>query len=70
MLTVPLMSIAAFILALDYDDWKWADMSDPVCFTHSIIGIVTIGFSIIQVFLNYIISFLNDLIKHGNFESI
>lgn len=54
MLIVPIMSIAAFILALYFDKWKWVDTSDPVCFAHSIVGIVTIGLSIIQV--NFIFS--------------
>ncbi len=49
MLLVPIMSIAAFVVVLYYNKWKWVEPSNSVGFAHSIIGIVTIGFSIIQV---------------------
>ncbi len=50
MILASVISIVAFIVILAYLDWSWTGLDDPVCFTHSIFGIVTIGFSVIQVY--------------------
>jgi presenilin-like A22 family membrane protease len=49
MIMVPLMSIAAFILILAYNNWNWTDNDIKVNFAHSIFGIVAISVSILQV---------------------
>ena len=54
MMFVPIVAITAFIVILADLNWKWIDASEQLEFAHSIIGIVTIGFSIIQVNLNNI----------------
>ena len=51
MMFIPVASIVAFIVILADLKWKWIELSDTVVvnFIHSIIGIVVIGFSLIQV---------------------
>ena len=50
MVCVPLISIAAFIIILWGVGWAWVPLQDDtIIFSHSIFGIVTISFSIIQV---------------------
>ena len=62
MFFVPVFSIVAFIVILADLKWKWVELIDTqkVNFAHSIIGIIVIGMSLIQVyclFLNVLISF-------------
>ncbi len=54
MVLVALISIAAFLVILAEDGWSWAGLDDPVCFAHSIFGIVTIGIAHFQVNKNLI----------------
>ena len=49
MIAIPLVSIGAFVIILADLGWSWVEMSEPLAFSHSIIGIVTVGLSIIQV---------------------
>jgi hypothetical protein len=46
---VPIISIVAFILILIDMDWTWMTLDDPVGFSHSIVGIIAVILSIIQV---------------------
>ena len=55
MIFVPIVAITAFIVILADLDWKWVESSERLPFAHSIIGIITIGFSLIQVrFISFI----------------
>jgi len=50
MICVPLLSISAFIVILYQLEWTWIDSSvNKLNFAHSITGIVTISFSVVQV---------------------
>ena len=49
MILVAVISIVGFIVILAYEEWSWLEIDDPVAFTHSIFGIVTIGLAILQV---------------------
>ena len=49
MLSVPLISLAAFILILSQLNWSWVTISSSVGFTHSIFGIVVVALSLVQV---------------------
>jgi hypothetical protein len=49
MISVPIISITAFILALAAAGWAWVSSSSTLIFAHSIIGIIVIGLSIVQV---------------------
>ncbi len=60
MILVVLMSITAFIVILADLNWKWVESSDTIEFIHSIFGIITIGFAIIQVFKDFIKFFQNS----------
>ena len=53
MISVPIVSIIAFIIILSQLKWTWVDSTDQLNFAHSIIGIITISFSVVQVILNY-----------------
>ena len=53
MLSVPLISVASFIVIFADLDWKWVEKSEPVNFAHSIIGIIAIALSIVQVFIAF-----------------
>ena len=52
MISVPIISVTAFIVILADLEWKWVGQTLSLNFAHSILGIITIGFSIIQV--NYL----------------
>jgi hypothetical protein len=43
------LSIIALLLILSYKDWTWTSSSSKANFAHSILGILTISFAIIQV---------------------
>lgn len=64
MITVPILSIAAFVAIFAYRDWTWVDVSSPWNFSHSIIGAVTIAISILQVGLEIFFSFKKNLKRH------
>ncbi len=51
MFSIPIFSIVAFILILADLKWKWVELieTQKVNFAHSIIGIIVIGLSLIQV---------------------
>ena len=51
MFSVPVFSIVAFIVILADLKWKWVELieTQKVNFAHSIIGIIVIGLSFIQV---------------------
>ena len=51
MFSVPVFSIVAFIVILADLKWKWVELieTQKVNFVHSIIGIIVIGLSFIQV---------------------
>ncbi len=49
MISVPILSIISFIVILSYMDWKWVDSSSQPEYAHSITGILTIAFSVVQV---------------------
>jgi presenilin-like A22 family membrane protease len=51
MISVPIISIASFIIILWGCNWSWIDNSEQLNFAHSIIGIITISFSVIQVII-------------------
>jgi hypothetical protein len=55
MISVPIISIAAFIIILSYLDWDWVDSDRPLSFVHSILGIIVIFLSIVQVNYNFIL---------------
>ena len=50
MVLVPLLSVIAFLVILSDLNWRWIREDEPLEFAHSIFGIFTISFSIIQVF--------------------
>jgi len=60
MVFAPICSIVSFIVILADLKWKWIELTDVqvVNFSHSIFGIVVIGFSVIQV-NNFMSFFLN-----------
>ena len=49
MISVPVLSLIAFLVILSDLDWQWVETSEQLNFAHSIFGIVTISLSIIQV---------------------
>ena len=49
MIAVTLVSVGAFIAILADVGWNWIEIDEPLAFSHSIVGIVTVGLSIIQV---------------------
>ena len=51
MFSIPIFSIVAFIVILADLKWKWVELieTQKVNFAHSIIGIIVIGLSLIQV---------------------
>lgn len=49
MLSVPVISIVSFLVILADVQWKWISQTISLNFAHSIIGIITIGLSVIQV---------------------
>ena len=51
MMIVPVISIVAFILILADLNWKWIETDQKLSLAHSIIGMIAIGFSLIQVLL-------------------
>ena len=55
MISVPILSIISFIVILSYMDWKWVDSSSQPEYAHSITGILTIAFSVVQVENTFII---------------
>ena len=58
MIMVPILTFTSFIVILSDLDWKWVSPTSRVEFAHSIFGIVTVSFSILQVINNkYIINF-------------
>jgi hypothetical protein len=64
MIFVPICSSAAFIVILADLDWKWCETTPVMNFVHSIFGIVTIGFSIIQVIEVLTITFCFSIINY------
>lgn len=58
MISVPIISLIAFLVILSDLKWKWVDSTEQPHFAHSIIGIITISFSFIQVIkINLQVSF-------------
>jgi len=53
MISVPIVSIIAFIIILSQLKWTWVDSTQQLNFAHSIIGIITISFSVVQVIFNH-----------------
>jgi hypothetical protein len=52
MILVSLVSVIALILILAQLEWKWLTLqSGSVSFSHSVFGILTISFAVIQVFM-------------------
>ena len=49
MIFTPICSIAGFLVMLAELDWKWVPITSKVSFAHSIMGMVVIGLSFIQV---------------------
>ena len=49
MTCVPLLSIAAFLIILAFNDWKWVTSLRKKEYAHAIIGIITIALSVLQV---------------------
>ena len=49
MILIPILSIIAFLIILSDLKWKWVDQNNTYSFAHSLLGICTIFFSIIQV---------------------
>ena len=49
MISVPVISVIAFILALAGASWSWVSSSSTIPLAHSIIGIFVVIFSIAQV---------------------
>ena len=61
MISVPIVSIIAFLVILSQLKWTWVDSTNQTNYVHYIIGIITISFSVLQVlknFFNYIRYFL------------
>jgi uncharacterized membrane protein len=54
MILVPVISIISFLVILSFEQWSWVDQSNQLNFAHSIIGMITIGFSIIQMGVAFI----------------
>jgi hypothetical protein len=52
MFLIPILSIIAFLIILSDLKWKWVDQTNTNSFVHSILGICTIIFSIIQVIIS------------------
>jgi hypothetical protein len=52
MVMVPVLSIIALLIILSAVDWKWMETEEKLEFTHSIFGIVAIGFAFFQVSSN------------------
>ena len=53
MILASLTAISAFIVILSFMEWTWIEIDEPIQFSHSIFGIVSIGTIVIQVFLLY-----------------
>ena len=51
MISVPIISIIAFLIILSQLQWSWIVNTSQPNFAHSIIGIITISFSVIQVII-------------------
>ena len=49
MISVPIVSIIAFLVILLQLKWTWVDSTNQTNYVHSIIGIITISFSVLQV---------------------
>ena len=49
MSSVPLLSIIGLLLVLYAKEWTWVSSSIKTNFAHSLTGIITISFSVIQV---------------------
>ena len=49
MICVPILSIIAFLIILSQLQWSWIVNTSQPNFAHSIIGIITISFSVLQV---------------------
>ena len=49
MVMVPIISFTAFIVILAALNWQWVVIGAPVNFAHSVLGIIVISLSIIQV---------------------
>lgn len=49
MSSVPLLSIIGLLLVLYAKEWSWVSSSIKINFAHSLTGIITISFSVIQV---------------------
>lgn len=54
MMLVPIVTITGFIVILADQDWTWLDQSIALNFAHSIIGIITLSFSVIQMLVAFI----------------
>jgi hypothetical protein len=59
MISVPIITIAAFIVILWQLEWKWLVNSKDllIAFIHSIVGIICIALSVIQVSIKRILKF-------------
>ena len=69
MMSVPIISVAAFIVILWEANWQWISISDSTTFfAHSIFGIVTIGLSIIQVSCFQLEAFYSTLTYYFHFS--
>ena len=51
MISVFVISVIALLIILSDLNWTWVDTSDPLSFSHSIFGIVSIGLLPIQVII-------------------
>ena len=52
MICVPILSIIAFLIILSQLEWTWVNSStSKINLAHSITGIFTISFSVVQVFI-------------------
>ena len=54
MMSVPVVSIVAFMVILADLNWKWVDFElTPISFAHSIFGILAIAMSLVQIFIAF-----------------
>ena len=49
MILATTLTMAGFILMIFFMDGRWIKVTGPVKFSHSIIGVVCVGFSFLQV---------------------
>jgi hypothetical protein len=64
MILVPIISFIGLLIILADMNWKWIDLSSPIQFSHSIIGLVALILSFVQVnFYTKKYNTLNILIK-------